>query len=40
MGMSAVLNKQSFGPDGYLKGGREQANLIKEKIIAYLCKVM
>jgi hypothetical protein len=41
MGILNSLNKQWFAGDfGGFKGTREQANMIKEKLIAYLCKVM
>ena len=40
MGLAGVVSKNMFTADGVLKGGREQANMIKEKLIAYLCKVM
>lgn len=40
MGLSGAVTKNMFTADGVLKGGREQANMIKEKLIAYLCRVM
>lgn len=40
MGLQGAVSKNMFNGDGVLKGGREQANMIKEKLIAYLCKVM
>jgi hypothetical protein len=41
MGILNYLNKQWFSGDvGGFKGTREQANLIKEKLIAYLCRVI
>ena len=39
MGMPNAINKSWFTADGIIKS-REQANMIKEKLIAYLCKVM
>lgn len=40
MGLGSVINKNTFNGDGSLKGGREQGNMIKEKLIAYLIKIM
>ena len=39
MGIGNQINRGWFTNDGYIKS-REQANMIKEKLIAYLCKVM
>jgi hypothetical protein len=34
------INKSWFNNDGFGIKSREQANMIKEKLIAYLCKIM
>jgi hypothetical protein len=40
MGLGNSITKNSFSADGNIKGSREQANMIKEKLISYLCKIM
>lgn len=39
MGIASSINRAWFTADGSIKS-REQANMLKEKLIAYLCKVM